>query len=63
MKAEVQTKINELKVAVQVFVKRRETAESVSVGSRVWATPFLLFTVAMKYGCWRLEVASWGVQN
>lgn len=30
MKAEVQTKITELKVAAQVFVKLRETAESVS---------------------------------
>lgn len=58
MKAEVQTKINELKVAAQVFVKLRETAESVSVGSLVWATPFLLFRVTMKSGCWRLEVAS-----
>lgn len=33
MKGEVQTEINELKVAAQVFVKLRESAESVSVGS------------------------------
>lgn len=54
MKAEVQTKINELKVAVQVFVKLRETAESVAAGSLVGATPFPLFRVTMKSGCRRL---------
>lgn len=63
MKTEVQTEVNELKVAAQVFVKRRETAESVSVGSLLWATPFLLFCAKMESGCrWR-EVASWGSQN
>lgn len=50
MKRGSSNKINELKVAAQVS-KLRETAESDSVGSPVWATPFLLSAVNIKSKC------------